>query len=254
MAFFKYFPTTQYRIEKDTNINIVDIFRQVRAVSTLLDDVNAYEFYNVGDGERPDVTSFKLYDTVDYYWTFFLLNDNLREGLNAWPKSYSELEDFVNRKYPGYAIQGTRNAGATKDDTNVMIEQFTVGETITGETSGATATIGEIIPAVNQIVLTQYSGTFSDGETINGANGGSLIDDSDYNWAITLYADAVKYYANSDDEVVDFTDLVFTSASMTPVSYKEYETNINDNNSSIRVLRKDYVEDFANTYRELVNR
>lgn len=255
MAFFKNFPTTQYRVQQDTVINIVDIFRQVRAVSVLLDDVNAYEFYNIGDGERPDVTSFNLYDTVDYYWTFFILNDNLREGLNSWPKSFTEIEDFIERKYPGYAIQGTRNAGATKDDTNVMIEQFTVGETITGATSGATATIGEILPELNQIVLTNYSGTsFSNGETINGANGGSLIDDSDYNWSITLYADAIRYYTDSNDEVVDFTDLVLTPSTMTPVTNKDYETTINDNNSSIRVLRRDYVEDFANTYRELINR
>ena len=254
MAFFKYFPTTQYKIQRDTTINIVDIFRQVRAVSYLLDDVNAYEFYDVSDGERPDVTSFKLYDTVDYYWTFFLLNDKLRNGLEDWPKSYTELEDFVNRKYPGYAIQGTRNAGATKDGTNVMIEQFTVGETITGETSGATATISEIIPEVNQIVLTSYTGSFSNGETINGANGGSIIDDSYYNWAITLHADAAKYYTNSDGEIVDFTDLVLSPSSMTPLSHKEYETNINDENSRIRVIRKDYVEDFAIAYRELINR
>lgn len=253
MAFFKYFPTTQYKIQRDTTINIVDIFRQVRAVSYLLDDVNAYEFYDVSDGERPDVTSFKLYDTVDYYWTFFLLNDKLRNGLEDWPKSYSELEDFVNRKYPGYAIQGTRESSATKDNTNVMIEQFTVGETITGETSGATATISEIDSNNNLIVLTSLSGMFSSGETITGENGGTLVDNDDYNWNISLYSDAPKQYVDSNNNVVDFTDLV-PDASITPITNKEYETNINDENSRIRVIRKDYVEDFAIAYRELINR
>lgn len=252
MALFKYFPTLDYEVQENNIQKIVDIFRQVRPVSYLLDDVNAYEFYTVNDGDRPDIVSQELYDTVDYYWTFFLVNDQLREGLSFWPKSYTELEDFINRKYPGRVLAGFRQPSAPKDNVNVIVHQFNVGDEIFGRTSGATATVSKIYPSLNQMVLTNQTGFFAEDEIISNNTDGDLIKNIHVYWKQFLYADAPRYYLNEDNDVIDNVNMV-ESENKTAVSNKQYEQEINDELSQIRVIKKDFVEDFAIAYRELIN-
>jgi len=43
------------------------------------------------------------------------------------------------------------------------------------------------------------------------------------------------------------------SENKTAVSNKQFEQEINDELSQIRVIKKDFVEDFAIAYRELIN-
>lgn len=252
MALFKYFPTLDYEVQENNIQKIVDIFRQVRPVSYLLDNVNAYEYYTVNDGDRPDIVSQELYDTVDYYWTFFLVNEQLREGLSFWPKSYTELEDFINRKYPENVLAGFRQPSADRNNTNVIIHHFSVGDEIFGRISGTRATISKIYPSLNQMVLTDQVGSFVQGEIISGVNGGDLISNSEVYWKHMLYADAPRYYLNQEDDVIDNVDMV-ESQNKIAVSNKEYEQEINDELSRIRVIKKDFVEDFAIAYRELIN-
>jgi hypothetical protein len=55
------------------------------------------------DGERPDTVSYHLYGTTNFYWTFFILNNELRAGLNsAWPLSSQQLEKMLEREYDAY--------------------------------------------------------------------------------------------------------------------------------------------------------
>ena len=125
MSFFKNFPTTQYDIHSTgEKVNIKDIFRHVD-----VDDIAAgpyvnYTYYDIGSSERPDVVSQKLYGTTDFYWTFFIVNDFLKEGIGAWPKSEQELERHIAKQY---------------DDRSVL--QILPG--VFGNTDGIKASFGE---------------------------------------------------------------------------------------------------------------
>jgi len=65
-------------------------------------DTSFYVKYNISDGERPDMVSTKLYGTPQYYWTFFMLNDELKNGLLGWPQTDGEMENFFNKEYSPY--------------------------------------------------------------------------------------------------------------------------------------------------------
>ena len=52
----------------------VDILDQLKV------DQSFYEDYTILSGDRPDIVSNKLYNNPDYYWTFYMLNDHLRES------------------------------------------------------------------------------------------------------------------------------------------------------------------------------
>ena len=78
----------------------VDIIDQVKEYSTF------YEAYNIQNGQRPDQISLDLYESSNFYWTFYLLNDSLRTG--GWP--LQDYEIFIKAKeyYPHMAF--TTNA------------------------------------------------------------------------------------------------------------------------------------------------
>lgn len=106
MAFFKQFPKISYDLQNNGSlITVTDIYRNVDVNDILADSNNSYFWYEIIDGDRPDIISTKLYNDVRYYWTFFIINDHLKDGaLDAWPKSSGELERYLEDQYDAYSV------------------------------------------------------------------------------------------------------------------------------------------------------
>ena len=181
MSYFKKFPKADYDFNRQGVINsVVDIFRQVRPIQNFVDQFSAYRYAEIPDGERPDILSKKLYDSPDFYWTFFLVNDFLHDGVGSWPMSITNLEEYIQNEYNGYALETRPNI---KYDTDGGIEKFensiasttknqnqgafTPGTTVTlsqGGTQTATGTIRRKDIYLNQLVIQDVTGTpVSDG-------------------------------------------------------------------------------------------
>ena len=99
MSYFRNFPLVDYRFGNETTTALfqnlttyIDIIDQVR------DDLTLYEKYVIQDGVRPDVLSYELYGTIDFYWTFFYLNESLR--IQGWPMNSLEVYDYAKQYYP----------------------------------------------------------------------------------------------------------------------------------------------------------
>jgi hypothetical protein len=102
MSFFKQFPQIDYDIQQNGEISkIYDIYRHVDVVNKKTDDFTSYTFYEIKDGDRPDIISQKLYGTPDYYWTFFIINDFLQHGYNYFYKSYQTFMRGLQLEYEG---------------------------------------------------------------------------------------------------------------------------------------------------------
>jgi hypothetical protein len=154
MSYFKSFKPTLYRFGNETGFSIatditnyVDMVDQVKSTSMMIDD------YTIPANERPDQTSFKIYGTTDYYWTFFLANDHIRE--RGWPLTLHEVDTAAELRYPhrmvtcqmqhqdvidyydadNKPITRTKLIGTAPDN-------FPVGTVVTGNVSG---TVGIII-------------------------------------------------------------------------------------------------------------
>jgi len=102
MSFFKQFPVRRYRLPDNNLAVVIDLFRHVGVDNILSDNLINYRYYDIVEGDRPDIVSQKLYGTTDYYWTFFLVNPGLMKGLNNWPhdnitKNRSLEEEFADR-------------------------------------------------------------------------------------------------------------------------------------------------------------
>jgi len=104
MSFFTQFPKIKYDINADgVKTDLTDIFRYVDVNEEILDDIGTYTYYEIKEGERPDIVSNRLYGTPDYYWTFFVVNETLKQGLNTWPKSYRQFELMLEQDYADYS-------------------------------------------------------------------------------------------------------------------------------------------------------
>lgn len=103
--FFENFPLVNYTFGDE---GVRSIFQNISAYTdifqSLIDDDTQYETYQVTDIDRPDTLSYSLYDTPEFYWTFYLLNpDLIRKG---WPNiSNEKLNELKHDLFPGYSFQ-----------------------------------------------------------------------------------------------------------------------------------------------------
>ena len=84
MTYFTSLPKVGYRFGNEVAVNLFD---DISVISDMVDDIkditSFHEKYTIPQGERPDQTSYNFYQTTEYYWTFFLMNDHIR--LQGWP-------------------------------------------------------------------------------------------------------------------------------------------------------------------------
>ena len=98
--FFNQFPKALYSVQNNAIQTVItDYFRYVDVVERLAQSTYTYNTVDIINGERPDTVSHRLYGTPDYYWTFFITNDSLKEGLSAWPKGDSEIKNHIANQY-----------------------------------------------------------------------------------------------------------------------------------------------------------
>lgn len=133
MSFFRNFPGTTYNFSAaGTKTDVVDIFKYVAPDQIKLDDSIAYTYYDISNGERPDVVSQLLYQDPDYYWTFFVINSTLKSGLVTWPLSDSELDKFMRHELDVYGVIAFTNTPGSYTSTTNGIAYVDYNNTVSG--------------------------------------------------------------------------------------------------------------------------
>jgi hypothetical protein len=101
--FFQTFPKVDYRFgDNEQPVRWQDLSVYIDAFDQVQEYGSFYMDYQIQNPERPDQVSMKLYNTTDYYWTFFLMNNHLRE--QGWPLSNTLLYAQAQRYYPNICI------------------------------------------------------------------------------------------------------------------------------------------------------
>jgi hypothetical protein len=269
MSYFRQFPNIPYDFDRNGILqNVVDIYRGARPLRSRIDDMNAYSFYEIKNGERPDIVSQRLYGTTQYYWTFFITNDFLHDGLAAWPMSQEKLSDYMNQEYSGVAITTkphtipTGDIGVNLGQADSLSGRFQLGETITGGTSGATGTVVKKSLDLNQLVLQDVVGTFI-GSSVQGASGlevitGSTSGDFVNTYDVYKYIEAPhNYYRADDPEKRVVTNGIFIpggepSGELSFDTNRSYLFGINEARSKIRIIDPKYISRFVDVYEETI--
>lgn len=278
MAFFKQFPKIQYDFERNGVItNVVNIYRSVRPLREFIDNSSAYTFYEIKNGERPDIVSQRLYDNPNYYWTFFVINDDLHDGTRAWPMSQEDLFDYMEKEYEGYAIttnptivRNTDGIITSFEDSlagsvpNVSDGAFTLGETITGSISGFSGTLTKKNVDMNQLIIQNVNSQapLGDPNAISGGTEllvGSKSGDSVGTYQAFKYAEAPHHYFTTGDKEERYQtngEFIQGGEASGTLSYKtnrSYVNELNEKRSKIRVIDPRYIDRFVDEFERLLN-
>ena len=283
MAFFRQFPTQTYDFNMDGVLqNVVDIYRSVRVEGSSMDNAAIYNNVQIRNGERPDRMSYRLYGTSDYYWTFFIINDHLHDGLSVWPMSQEDLHEYLNTEFAGYAISTYPRTFFNTDlglreFTDSFVGKFQLNEQLLGSSSGARATLIKKDLDLNLLIAKQDTtinandnsiAFLGDGdnitESINGQSTGHSVDSH----RVWPYREAPHhYYLTGDEEkrpvtvseaftVSDSGGLAEGLSPMSSISYQSnqaYMEELNSERSRIRVIAPKYIEQFVEDFEELIN-
>lgn len=128
MNFFKPFDIINpYRIQ-GKNVVGVDLTRRKKIPRSLKEDTSFFIFYEVREGETPEVLADRVYDDVEEYWILMEFNDIVDVSAD-WPLDQYALERYIHRKYDDvYAIHHyiSASSGAVVDSDWVNYDRIPV--------------------------------------------------------------------------------------------------------------------------------
>ncbi|MBT5188140.1 MAG: hypothetical protein HOM01_15130 [Kordiimonadaceae bacterium] len=134
-----------------------------------------------------------------------------------------------------------------------------MGEEIVGAQTGAKGTISKIDLIMNRFVLTGMTGSFNDIENIVGQTTGSILTQSvgTQNFSLEKEYNGAHHYTKDGEE---FTRLNFTTGEtatgtfMDEVTNRAYENEVNDSKLKIKYIKPEHIEDYAQQFKDLMNR
>lgn len=270
MSFFRQFPKTKYDFQNNgIDTNIVDIFRFIKVDDKMIDDLALYRYYQVKNGDRPDVVSSELYGTTEYYWTFFIINEHLKTGLTAWPMDDHVFEKYLDQEYDGtvietYPLIEKDSDGRIVGHPNSLAERFIVGDIVQGILSGATGRVVKKDVQLSQLVVTDVTGTFQANETVRTTRS-SGDQDQVTSYRVWRWRDAPHHFEDANG-LITYNALHIdeqdggggvqpgtADSELTPVSNYEYELQLNEERAKIRVVRPEAIYEFSKAFKDLLN-
>ena len=243
MEYFRNFPRVDYKFgdefEKsgggDTIFEIThDLGAYVDIIDNVRQNASFYSKYYIVENDRPDIVSQKIYGTPAYHWTFFMMNDNIRQF--GWPLSINELDDKVKRDFPHQYIE-------TRSDLTGI---FLVGERAVGAQSSGNGIILKRNLDIGTIVVDSPQ-PFQQGEQASVATYSGITQAISVN-ATGFEYNMPRYYKNSSNEQVDIDPAVGPGALLTEVTQYDHYIEENDKLKTISVIRPDAINDVVGSY------
>jgi hypothetical protein len=180
MALFRNFPLLNYKFGDETNTAIFqNLSAYIDLIDQVADDASFYTKYTIQDGDRPDVVSYKLYNTTEYYWTFYLLNENIR--LQGWPLTTQQLYANSRKFYPNTVIKTEENVAAKFQIGDTAVQGSIANPTAKGRVVERNLDLGQIV--IRPIIEVRSIGVLSGGTgyidipqvTITGGGGAGAV-------------------------------------------------------------------------------
>tara|TARA_R100001510_G_scaffold1124_1_gene884 strand:- start:1569 stop:2075 length:507 start_codon:yes stop_codon:yes gene_type:complete len=129
------FPKVFYDNKGDGKYSVMtNLLRRVKLVDSAKLNIIDFDYYDVKDGETPEMIAHKYYGDVNLHWTILTVNE-IVDYYEDWPMSVQRFEEFVKDKYDNPQAIHHYEITQTSGDTSVKID---VGMNIT-EYPSATA-------------------------------------------------------------------------------------------------------------------
>ena len=248
-SFFENFPLISYNFGDEVEPSLFqNIGAYIKVIDAIADDIAFYTSLFIQDYDRPDSLSYMLYGTTEFYWTFYYLNDDVRES--GWPIPQQDLLPKAKLDYPHQTVITTADISKT----------FLPGHTVKGASSGSTGTVVKRYLDLGQIIIDSPN-NFNAGENITPSiNGVEQTADfivvtsnvEQYN-SVHHYEDASKDYVDlglvpSGNGTASYPSL----ALKTPVTYFDRILAKYDSLREIKVLKPNVARQIKNEFNKLI--
>lgn len=219
--YFKNFDTILYKFGDEDSRSVfqnigqyVDLIDQVKTRDAFLTD------YNILPNDRPDQVSYALYGKTDYYWTFYLMNDLLRE--QGWPVATQDVDRKAKELYPHETVRvAIRQPDVVDFDANNLPitrtkligtapDIFPVGAIVTGSVSGTVGTIIKRDLSIGQLVIDTINTVTSTELTVNVNPNENGVIDLKLNLPQETFHSPVLWVITKDGVAVDKFDITIS--------------------------------------------
>tara|TARA_B100000085_G_scaffold162668_1_gene147940 strand:- start:5164 stop:5895 length:732 start_codon:yes stop_codon:yes gene_type:complete len=238
MLYFNEFENLTYKFGDEVD---TVIFQNLSTYVDIIDEVkNNITFLNVHtiqEGFRPDQVSFQLYGTPLNYWTFYLLNDDIRE--QGWPLIRTELDAYIKKIFPNTTLT-TRDAD--------LANKFKVGQTLTG---GTTSLSGKIIRRnidLGQIIVEGDIAFSIGGELFSSTNSDGDVE------TLTAVSSSKEYqsashYVDGSGLIVDIDPTVGPGGLLTEKTHEDVYFTVNENLRQIKIIKPSQVANVISSFK-----
>jgi|TARA_S200000501_G_scaffold106866_1_gene100347 hypothetical protein len=229
---FKNFPEIQYTLSTGKIVTIKDFFRKSMIEQDAVNSVISYTYYEIQDGERPDVVADRLYGDSELHWTFFLVND--MDNYYQWHKDNVTFEKYINEMYPEYWL-------IASDSTDIVSSssKWLLGEII--ESSSQKGNVISVQPTFNRIGVA--GGSWNANDVVTGKVSGKSFTVS----SVVNGPDGIDHYVNSEGHKRNNLTTGFT-----PVTYYTHDYEQNETNRKIKVIRPEYIRRVVSEFEKVM--
>lgn len=288
-SFFSKFPLIRYTVDKrllsdlDTVTNV--LFRVGIIKEVMETNINAYYYYIIKDGDRPEILAEKIYGSAEAHWIILYAN-NIYDPYYDWPMDSRTFEKYIIDKYGSlewaktnwhhYEKVITRENPSAQVTTTTKFEvnetkltdgiltiidvetDYGVGEIVYVGPSNASNTFsGQVIAWSNsngQIVLANTLGSAKAYQFLIGSSSaanGTIL-------KIDLPAAPMDAY-NTIADTTDFSTYtvagktVFETISRNRVSYYDYEEELNESKRLIKIIQPRYYPQIMGEFDNITN-
>ena len=246
--FFRNFPVIGYDFGNETNPALFqDISAYIKVIDEIKDDIAFYTTVHIQDYDRPDNFSFKLYGTTEFYWTFYYLNDDIRES--GWPLPQQDLLPKAKKDYPNFVVETTGD----------ISKSFLPGHVAKSATTEGI--VKKRYLDLGQIVIASPV-NFTVGEGINPVVNGEAIssDQIAIKKSVEQY-NSVHHYEDASKNYIDIGlvpnaggDAAYPSLSgKTPITYFDRILAKNDSLKEIKVLKPEVAAQIKTEFNKLLS-
>ena len=122
MAYFDMFPNIYYSAKGDGKFTIMkDILSRVKLIANVKENILGFDYYDVKDGETPEMIAHKYYGDINLHWTILVAND-IVDYYEDWPMSVQKFEQFVKEKYENPQAIHHYEISQVSGDTEIKID------------------------------------------------------------------------------------------------------------------------------------
>jgi hypothetical protein len=243
-SYFKNFPEVLYLFgDEQQPVSFQQLTKYVDLVDVLRDTTGSYIEYEIRDGDRPDTLSYRLYGKSEYDWTFFLMNENLRE--QGWPKTLQQLYAHAqNTMFPNYTAKLSIDEGDSAEVRN-LADKYPVGQSVLVQGSNGVVVrknlnVGEITVSSDSDLTGKTAMTYADGTNLLALGA-------------TVYEyQGTHHYENDSGEWIDF--FYDVDPFKTTVTNLDFLIRENEAVKKIRVIKKQYIESVVGDFMRLLKR